>query len=282
MSESLQIIIFPQMQSAFFNGLRCLDAWDLNQAESFFEEASSYLAVIKAESQAHDDESGANAACIVERYMKIWINFADFWKSIRADQFDTAWDCLQTARVDVNNLLRLMPANDSLDWLYRQLRYLDNAFGHSVFFSLEMDASKILCNICHNNYDSTDCPHLKGHLYNGEMAVNIIKQGTVRNVSLVGNPANRHCVVKVAGVTYQYPVLEAVRNRLISPFQSIRVLFPASRLFHIRSKIGRNDLCPCGSQKKFKKCCLDLWFTDSTQPHLDPTGDVIEYSKFAC
>jgi len=22
-------------------------------------------------------------------------------------------------------------------------------------------------------------------------------------------------------------------------------------------KIGRNDLCPCGSGKKFKKCCLE-------------------------
>ena len=23
-------------------------------------------------------------------------------------------------------------------------------------------------------------------------------------------------------------------------------------------KIGRNDLCPCGSGKKFKRCCIDL------------------------
>lgn len=23
------------------------------------------------------------------------------------------------------------------------------------------------------------------------------------------------------------------------------------------NKVGRNDLCPCGSGKKFKKCCLD-------------------------
>ncbi|MBD3810221.1 MAG: SEC-C domain-containing protein, partial [Sulfuricurvum sp.] len=22
-------------------------------------------------------------------------------------------------------------------------------------------------------------------------------------------------------------------------------------------KIGRNDLCPCGSGKKYKKCCLN-------------------------
>ena len=23
------------------------------------------------------------------------------------------------------------------------------------------------------------------------------------------------------------------------------------------SKIGRNDPCPCGSMKKYKKCCID-------------------------
>jgi hypothetical protein len=23
------------------------------------------------------------------------------------------------------------------------------------------------------------------------------------------------------------------------------------------NKIGRNDLCSCGSRKKFKKCCID-------------------------
>jgi preprotein translocase subunit SecA len=25
----------------------------------------------------------------------------------------------------------------------------------------------------------------------------------------------------------------------------------------IENKVGRNDLCPCGSGKKFKKCCID-------------------------
>jgi preprotein translocase subunit SecA len=24
----------------------------------------------------------------------------------------------------------------------------------------------------------------------------------------------------------------------------------------VRGKVGRNDYCPCGSGKKFKKCCL--------------------------
>ena len=25
-----------------------------------------------------------------------------------------------------------------------------------------------------------------------------------------------------------------------------------------RNKIGRNQKCPCGSGKKYKKCCIDL------------------------
>jgi uncharacterized protein YecA (UPF0149 family) len=25
-----------------------------------------------------------------------------------------------------------------------------------------------------------------------------------------------------------------------------------------RGKVGRNESCPCGSDKKFKRCCLEL------------------------
>jgi uncharacterized protein YecA (UPF0149 family) len=29
----------------------------------------------------------------------------------------------------------------------------------------------------------------------------------------------------------------------------------------LEEKLGRNDLCPCGSGKRFKKCCLgNGWF----------------------
>ena len=26
---------------------------------------------------------------------------------------------------------------------------------------------------------------------------------------------------------------------------------------HVEKKVGRNDHCPCGSLKKFKRCCID-------------------------
>ena len=34
------------------------------------------------------------------------------------------------------------------------------------------------------------------------------------------------------------------------------VVLPATPVKRISAKIGRNDKCPCGSGKKFKKCCL--------------------------
>jgi tetratricopeptide (TPR) repeat protein len=34
------------------------------------------------------------------------------------------------------------------------------------------------------------------------------------------------------------------------------------------SKVGRNDLCPCGSGKKYKKCCLGKPFPEAAQNSL--------------
>ncbi len=32
---------------------------------------------------------------------------------------------------------------------------------------------------------------------------------------------------------------------------------PQAPLVRAQPKVGRNDLCPCGSGKKYKKCCID-------------------------
>ncbi|TRZ81795.1 hypothetical protein D4R86_02170 [bacterium] len=36
--------------------------------------------------------------------------------------------------------------------------------------------------------------------------------------------------------------------------QSLDVFKP---IVNVEAKIGRNDPCPCGSNKKYKKCCLN-------------------------
>jgi hypothetical protein len=38
----------------------------------------------------------------------------------------------------------------------------------------------------------------------------------------------------------------------------VAVTGPGKTIVHRADKVGRNDPCPCGSGKKFKKCCLRL------------------------
>jgi uncharacterized protein YchJ len=56
-------------------------------------------------------------------------------------------------------------------------------------------------------------------------------------------------------------------NRFFTPMRKRRRGFPSEtqvrrgvRIVHgdkeLAEKLGRNDLCPCGSGKRFKKCCL--------------------------
>jgi len=44
------------------------------------------------------------------------------------------------------------------------------------------------------------------------------------------------------------------------------------------AKIGRNTPCPCGSGKKYKKCCLGL-VKETTRPEPYPTGFIPVYTK---
>ena len=49
---------------------------------------------------------------------------------------------------------------------------------------------------------------------------------------------------------------EGERSEPKAPAPQPRTLAPASEVRPLRPKIGRNDLCPCGSGIKFKRCCL--------------------------
>jgi uncharacterized protein YecA (UPF0149 family) len=71
---------------------------------------------------------------------------------------------------------------------------------------------------------------------------------------------------------YQKEVSHAIQQIpqpaiLIEPMSKRRRGFPSEtqvqrgmRIVHgdkeLMEKLGRNDLCPCGSGKRFKKCCL--------------------------
>ena len=46
------------------------------------------------------------------------------------------------------------------------------------------------------------------------------------------------------------PKVKALHNYFYKPIKRAD-----TTLIHAASKMGRNDSCPCGSGKKYKKCC---------------------------
>ncbi|SDE01933.1 nuclease-related domain-containing protein [Paraburkholderia lycopersici] len=55
----------------------------------------------------------------------------------------------------------------------------------------------------------------------------------------------------------QDDALEAATADMIEPMSAELVYQRAFRGGKMRTKVGRNDQCPCGSGRKYKKCCID-------------------------
>lgn len=57
------------------------------------------------------------------------------------------------------------------------------------------------------------------------------------------------------GYSYAYMKKESIRSSMIEAGGSIKNKIKSGMEVIIGPKIGRNESCPCGSGKKYKKCC---------------------------
>ena len=52
------------------------------------------------------------------------------------------------------------------------------------------------------------------------------------------------------------PAVVSSGNRRLDPISDMFISMNAQMPIQVESRPGRNEPCPCGSGKKFKKCCL--------------------------
>jgi len=89
----------------------------------------------------------------------------------------------------------------------------------------------------------------------GEMCGRIVEDFEFLGIALVKNPFDKYTVIFPQEMEYNYFMLDFLMPRLKSPYE--RWYVEIMRELNPKYKcIGRNDKCPCGSGKKFKKCCL--------------------------
>jgi len=217
-----------------------------------------------------------NDMFILKRFLELLKKYAELWSQISDSVFSNSWDTLQ----DVLDLLRLINRltefNKTLlfKFLEKQLQAIEILYPYKVFASIEVIFGKVKCSICGKDIYGFGCPHISGELYRGEMAYGIVEEiKELLSVSLVENPSNKRCKVGAVegnplnfkGVKY---LSELISNKKFNP---LKISHTEEKTKKIRKssfpKTGRNEVCICGSGKKFKQCCINKVFINKS--HVD-------------
>lgn len=221
------------------------------------------------------DELGLNELYVLGCYVEFFRKYANFWEKIVNQHFVESWVALQ----DAFDLIRLIKRFSQIDFLIfeNQLVELESAFPYNVFFSMGASVGSFECSICKQKMDSFECPHMRGQLYGGKMAAAVAKEITrLDHVAIVKHPVDKRCVIDYKNADPQFGVVRYLAELIVSRKLQISDF---GRLRHSKRiqpnpgfvKLGRNELCICGSGIKFKKCCASK--THIEGDHIDIIGE---------
>lgn len=206
------------------------------------------------------NEKLANAQYVFRNYFLMFSNLMSYFELLNEKKYKESWgrlqDCIDEAqyvgkfsenRFDIPNILEL-------------LRQYENLYPYKLFASSEYVITKSHCSICGKSMQSLQCQHIKGNIYWGEPAVELIDEiREIQAVCMVSNPEDKRCVLEIANDERD----EVDRFKKLDLYLELGL--PRLQKFSIKSvvenkrieigKVNRNDKCPCGSKLKYKKCC---------------------------
>lgn len=211
-----------------------------------------------------------NELYVLKTIPNILENYAKYWESITESRLKESWQHLQDCLSCLRLLKRFSPKESTtiVDFHESQLIELEKLYPYKMFASVGMLADGFECSICGKDIDSLECEHIRGELYRGTMAVAVAKGiRQLNHVALVSNPADKRCVIDYDENSNAFKVVNYLRylitEKKLWPTDFDRVEI-SPRLFQNESyvKLARNQICFCGSGKKFKKCCIDKKYHD--------------------
>lgn len=223
-----------------------------------------------------------NELYILKRLVDIFTNYTEYWRCIVYGEFSESWVKLQNCIDYLKTVNKFVSRPDSIAVAFfeNQLLELEKLYPYNVFFSIGVTVEMIECSICGKDIDSLDCQHYRGELYRGKMALGIVRN-TVQcdHIAMVKHPADKRCVVTYENGGSQFNAVRYLSNlvnqKALSPlsfhhldFKKIKIMNPDA------ISQGRNDLCACSSEKKFKKCCSDKEFIE--KDHMDIIGQHVD------
>jgi hypothetical protein len=239
---------------------------------SLFDQAAEEIAKVqrvlddkRAAVQESDSDELVNDYFLIAVTLDVLLHYARFWRALFQKKFSDSWVVLQDLQDDLRMVLYFSRSSDVhlLRFIEHQCGSLEGIYPYRLFCSMEMVHDSGECTICGKEVDDPECPHLLGELYRGKIAAARVRElKEIQAVSFVENPLDKRCVVKYADDSAHFKGPSYLLSLLVDQQSSV---FRFAGVEHLKESIevsslrdvGRNDLCPCGSGRKFKKCCLE-------------------------
>lgn len=232
-----------------------------------YEQAKAILSSEKKHALLKENQAEAKHIWCLEQILKIQHRFAEAFTDLKSGHYYEAWCKLERVEIKVNNLERHFNLDDDEFYILSIVTFTEqfqSLFPYKFFVSPGFIYRKKTCSVCNETISVRNpCEHVKGEIYNGEMCHHIIEEFEPLEISIVPNPVQKYSVLWLTNSDgnqtdhYDYSNVAYVAAGLRKPFDGWELHHTHVREKHeLYKDIGRNDKCPCGSDKKYKRCCL--------------------------
>lgn len=235
------------------------------------------LQLLKLDYVKKDNQIQAKRIWILQTITDIHKDFREAFSLLKSKEYYEGWRKLEQIEITISALKKHFTWDKKQFHLWqieRSVKNLHVIFPYHLFASTELLKKKKKCSVCDSEISiRKPCGHVVGEIYKGEMCYRIVTEVEVMGISLVENPGNKYSVMFLKDEKtdkqidqYSYDAIDYLFEHIDSPYEDWDL---EVRQMKIKKedygKVGRNDKCTCGSQKKFKDCCLLK--VGTTYPH---------------
>lgn len=218
----------------------------------------------KEQAVAERDEQTTNYIWCLQQIYKIQSLYLMAFERLKAGNFEEAWNALDRTDIEISFLEPHFEKyfgcpvglKFNIGLILNSVKQFQKLFPYRLFTSREVIIKEEKCSICGKKISLRHgCNHRIGQLYMGERCCYEVTNMEFLGIAIVSDPFDKYAIIRMEDRDYNYEPLEQLMKVIKDPFtlwnvDELQIVSPNYK------KIGRNDICPCGSGKKYKKCCL--------------------------